>query len=769
MTHELTNADKLSGLPWSIASGAANSISAQWTFFGPPFVLLLSELGANNGRIGFLLSLFPFAGLLALVMAPAAARFGNKRTYLVFWGTRYIFAAGLLLIPWLQGRLGATGLELYVSALVLFFAICRAIGEIGYYPWSQEFIPNAVRGKYYASYYGFATLASLGAVLLASYVVGQGTGIGRYMGLIGAGVFFGMITVWLANWVPGGAPQRVEGAARTGPSQRMLDTLSNRNFRAYLVTAALVILGSTPLASFQPLLLKDRIGLEAGLVVLVQAGVLIGGFASGFFWGWLADRYGSKPVIMSVVLVNVLVPAGWLLVPAGSVLTLPAAFVVAFLAGAALNGWQVSSGRLLFGYVIPPAQRTPYTAVHYAWTGVVGGAGPLLAGVLLDSSALHGRWLGVAFDPYAVFLLLSAAISLAGFLVCRTVEGDSDVSFRRFLRLFLRGNPLLALETSLRYGRVQDEAAGVSLTERLGDAHSPLNVEELIEALRDPRHGVRTEAIVSIARAGADPRGPEALLHVLAADTIDLRALAAWALGRSGDRQAIPALREIMAASDGILRMQAARALGYLGDSDAIPALTKGLREAASPDERIACASALGSLRATAAAGDVLALLGATAASPARDELALSLARMIGDEQYYIRLWRATRREPGTALAQAVQVLRKRLRGLPPDAGELPETFSACADQFAAGNLAQAAAQLCAILGAAPAERLDATSAAVIAECQRQLATGADRLEYVLLALHVLENGVTGMAAHLAYTEATAKPDPALPRWKAPD
>jgi MFS family permease len=346
MTDEITNTDKLAGLPWSIASGSANSVSAQWTFFGTPFVLLLSELGANNGRIGFLLSLFPFAGLLALVIARAAAAFGNKRTYLTFWSIRYLFAAGLLLIPWLQSRMSPGGLAGYVAVLVLCFAICRSVAETGYYPWAQEFIPNAVRGKYYAAFYGFSTLASFAAVLIASYIVGQGTGVGRYMGLIAAGVLFGLLTVWLANFVPGGAPQRGSAASKAAAGQSMVGSLRDKHFRGYLGAAALVVLGSAPLASFQPLLLRDRIGLGDGLVVLVQAAVLIGGFVSGFLWGWLADRYGSKPVIMSVVLLNALVALGWIIVPNSSVATLPLAFAVAGLAGAAAQVLELVVVRL---------------------------------------------------------------------------------------------------------------------------------------------------------------------------------------------------------------------------------------------------------------------------------------------------------------------------------------------------------------------------------------------------------------------------------------
>ena len=83
-----TTTEKMRGLPWSLAANAANSVFAQFTFFGSVFVLFLSELSISNTQIGFLLSLFPFMGLVALFIAPTVARFGYKRTYITFWGLR---------------------------------------------------------------------------------------------------------------------------------------------------------------------------------------------------------------------------------------------------------------------------------------------------------------------------------------------------------------------------------------------------------------------------------------------------------------------------------------------------------------------------------------------------------------------------------------------------------------------------------------------------------------------------------------------------------
>ena len=81
--------------------------------------------------------------------------------------------------------------------------------------------------------------------------------------------------------------------------------------------------------------------------------------------------------------------------------------------------------------------------------------------------------------------------------------------------MFIHGNPFLAFESMIRYYRAKDERATVAMTERLGQSHSPLTVEELVEALADPRFNVRFEALISIARSNRDPRLVEALIEIL--------------------------------------------------------------------------------------------------------------------------------------------------------------------------------------------------------------------------------------------------------------
>ncbi|HRW05266.1 MAG TPA: MFS transporter, partial [Caldilineaceae bacterium] len=209
MASEPTTIEKIRGIPWSIATFAANTFFVQFTFFGSVFPLFLAELGLSKGQMGFLFSLMPFLGLIAPFIGPWTARFGYKRTFLTFFGLRKVFTILLLATPWVQMTYGTSATLIFVSVIVAFFAVCRSVAETARIPWAQEYVPRSMQGKYTATNNFFTSLAGFGAVGLASFVLNRGQGLTGFMILIAAGVFAGMIGVWCSAFIPGGAPRPI--------------------------------------------------------------------------------------------------------------------------------------------------------------------------------------------------------------------------------------------------------------------------------------------------------------------------------------------------------------------------------------------------------------------------------------------------------------------------------------------------------------------------------------------------------------------------------
>jgi MFS family permease len=426
--------EKIRALPWHMAHGALTSVFFLWTFGGSVFLLFLSDLGLPKGQIGIMLSFFPFAGLLALVFAPYATRIGRKRVFLSCYTARYFVIINLLLLPWIIARLGQTAGIAFVFGIMLVVAILRALGETAYYPWSQEFIPNSVRGFYNAIFTALSTFASAAALLIAGAVVASGTGLDRYLKLIGAGTLIGLVGIIVMKWVAGGAPDPLAGRQESH-FDNMSEALRNPNLAAYLKGMGGVMVGSVLMISFLPLYLKEQLGLPAGTVVILDTVVMVGGALSSIVWGWAADRVGSRPVLISSLAIGLLIPAGWLLLPRQADNALLWCGLFYFLYGVIANGSSIGAGRLLFNGVVPPAKSTAYTAIYYAWMGLTGGIAPLLAGgILFFTAGLHGQVGALVIDGYSILFLLSLVLLVYGLIEYRRVVPDDIYSTRAAIR-----------------------------------------------------------------------------------------------------------------------------------------------------------------------------------------------------------------------------------------------------------------------------------------------------------------------------------------------
>ncbi len=738
MTTELTNAEKLRKIHWNTSLNAINTVFAQLTFFGSAFPLFLSELNFNNTEIGFLLSLIPFAALVALFVAPAAARWGYKRTFVTFFGVRKVVTTFLLLVPWVQAQFGAQAVLIYVTVVVLAFSLFRSIAETAIWPWAQEFIPNSIRGTYTAINDIVSRLTAVAAIALSSYLLALPLGIDRYMLMFGIALVFGWGAVWAASHIPGGAPIK-EAAGERLSYRHLVGVLRDKNFALYLAGLSVLTFGVGPITSFLPLFMEREIGLSASQVVLLQIGGLVGGLSSTYLLGWASDRYGSKPVILSGLYLKIILPVAWLLMPRQSDLSLPAALAISAVNGIADIAWAIGLVRLLFVSVVPPEKKTEYMALYYAVAGLAGGLSSVLGGRVLDATAgISGQFLFFTLDPFTPLFIGGIVLTTVSVLVFNAVKADSRFSVGEFAGLFIHGNPVLALESMYRYYRARDERTTVMLTERMGQTKSPLTVDELLEALHDPRFNVRLEAVISIARMDTDPRLIDALSQHVNGTELSLSAMSAWALGRMGDESAFPSLRKGLDSEYRSIRAQCARALATLGDASIIPLLLERLPAETDKGLLVAYAAALGKLEAVEAVDTLFSILDSTENEGARMELALSIARITGHEQPFIRLLRQARHDPGTTVSQAISGLKKRLSAF--DSPELVRLANEAAGMFARDDFTAGIPVLIELVNLLPTDIGPERAAKIITECAARLRQhGAAHREYIILTLHTLD------------------------------
>lgn len=741
MSQKLTDVEKISKLPWFIGASMASSIFFVLTFASSFFILFLSELGFDKSQTGFLLSLAPFCQIIGIFVGPFIIRMGYKRGFMTFYFLRKVIMSFILIVPVIALKFGVTPAYYTFAIILILFSISRAIAETAFVSWAQEIIPNSIRGKFGAVNSIFATLAIMVTFIITGYILNQyeSYGLTRFVVLIIFGLVMGYLSVFLFKFCPGGEVENQPEQNKTNFSG-IIEGLKDKNYLVFLIAICLGSFGITCSLSFVPLFLKEQIGINAGKIIWIDLGGMLGSILICYVWGWACDRYGSKPVLITSVSLLCCLPLLWFFVMNLVSANAYFAFGISFISGVASIGWGVAVGQYLYNTAVPENKKGAYLPLYYSLTGIVAGLGPLFGGFMLDLLKNYNFSLGfITLNSYLIVFGIGIAAMLAAVQVITKLKSDSSISTTEFVGIFLQGNPISAFHNILRFHWAGDEKERVGTIERLSSSKTILNIDELIEALDDPSFNVRHEAINSISKMKPNARLVDALLGVIGTDQPDLALTAVWALGKLGDRNAIIPLREMLLGEYELLQARSARALGFLGDKESIDFMLGKLRNEESKGLRVAYASALGAMQAKEAVGDILALLEELEDEITRQETALAIARILGGENRHIRLHRRLKKNISTTAAQTVLALKKVI-GFPSKTDYNGNRIAnSCAEAMAEGRIADGINLFCELMLGFPYENQPETVQTVIKNCIVNLQKyGQQRPEYLLLVLHTI-------------------------------
>ncbi|MCS7062361.1 MAG: MFS transporter [Anaerolineae bacterium] len=420
----LSDRQKIRKLPFYIAAMTMNSVFTTLTVFGSVFPLFLADLGLDKAQIGLALALIPYATLISPLMAPFVSKWGFRRTFLIVWTTRKFIITAMLFAPVILANAGLSAAFSWVIVCIIGFALCRATGETGLLPWTQELVPNDIRGKFMALENLVVTIGQIIVVALAGFLIDHLVGSARYVIPMGIGVVGGLVGVSLFSFLPGGKPVRQSIDLRAHLTELRM-AFADRNFMSFMGMLTLVTLGSGLSSSFIPLFANEEIGLSPGSVVLLSIGASIGTLVTSVPVGWALDRIGNKPLMWIGLGMLCALPICWLAVPRQEPTSVIFAMVVSGVSGVASITWSMSWSRFLFNAAVPPRYSAVYLSVYYAWSSFVGGSGPLLAGGILTALAT------TTFNPYAALFMISLAPMVGGGMMLTHLRDHDSVSLRQ--------------------------------------------------------------------------------------------------------------------------------------------------------------------------------------------------------------------------------------------------------------------------------------------------------------------------------------------------
>lgn len=352
-----------------------NVISWQ-SIVGTVLILHARALGIDSASVGVLNSLAFFASVLGIATKPLAERIGSKRLLMTGWTMRNILVAPLALSPWVYLRWGTSGAMILLSATVGLFCITRAFAGIAWSSWIHEIVPSESLARFYSIETIMTRLLGVTFGVICFFFLGSQPQLWRFSVIAACGVIAGLMSIRSIARVPGGQPPAMTSG--TAWHHGFEIALRDRIFARFLGCMMLCTFVMAGEALLLTLLLRDRVGLGAGTILLFMSmGSLVTVFTT-LRWRRIADTHSSPTSIAAATLLMsfcllAMIPLCFGFEARGY------AIALCLLVAVAETGTYVSSTRA-YMLRMNPNYRHAYNALWAAALAVAGGISSLLVG-----------------------------------------------------------------------------------------------------------------------------------------------------------------------------------------------------------------------------------------------------------------------------------------------------------------------------------------------------------------------------------------------------
>ena len=406
-------------------------------------------LGCTPFWLGALGGIPALAGLVQLFSSFLAQRYGNRKPLVMWFAlvSRLLWVP-MLLIPFALPRPLWVGTFL---TLTLISSLLANVAQPLWTAWITDLVPEDNRGRYFGRRNMYAGWVGLLVPIVGGYFLDAATKQHEMSQMVAFAIIFASATVFgfgsfaAASQSPD-VPQRKPGAdgeVRESALAYYRAPFADRNFQRLIAYVALMVVAQSIAGQFFTVYQLQYLGLNYTAFQLLSAVASLGSLASMPLWGYLADKYGNKPILMICCASSVWCrrcsgswPRRMASLGCGGMtgqhhlrvsLTKLDVMVLNVFAGVGWAGVGLTQFNLMIG-IAPSEKRTVYVSAIAAVAGLAGGLAPVAGGALMEAMAgFHGTSEGLIRNNYHVLFLLSAVLrGAAMFLVGPIGEAGSQ-------------------------------------------------------------------------------------------------------------------------------------------------------------------------------------------------------------------------------------------------------------------------------------------------------------------------------------------------------
>lgn len=587
-SQSLTDAQRKKGQNAALLSNLFASLNL-YIVQGALMILYANDvLGLYPKRISKILAIVPLIALLRMPFLQDIQNFGKIKALITADVVRFGVLLALILIP-----AQSLSFYLYLVLLMLFVGSNQLGGGSVWQPLLKDITTDADRGRFFSRMRFYFTLLATAVNGIIPFFVGYTITERQYKSIL---LIPACSLIYRFFWLRR-IPELALKPSASSTSQSSFKELWHVARTSTLLKRPLLISILLKFSLF-PLFvvyLRQMLFIPSNIATLYIFAAMLGSAISLLFWGKIADTIGFKSMLIGLLLIGLLLPPLLLFVQPcpettairqytpSMILSLFFLFAYGLCNSGVLAGFGIAGITIQHFYV---NRQTAMLAMNIfsACDLVANSVIIYLTGVLLEDFALPAG--SVVFADGLLHLDLVKACLIIGVGLVNLLAIVLTLKLPNVNRLFKLGDFFGSLTPGSFYSMLshrlvyhENEETRANLARGLGQRINPMSVQPLVEMLNDPSYDVKVEAIRSLGLTRSELAGEHLLAVLQSPELAVLADHAAWGLGELRYQPAVePLLGLLTEETPNRIRAMIFRALGKIGDRRAIPSLVTTLQ-----------------------------------------------------------------------------------------------------------------------------------------------------------------------------------------------
>ncbi len=407
---------------------------------GGVFSLFVLHLGGGKFEIGLVFCIQFIAQAIRVLAARHADARDSKKMF-TRWSTAATLSfAAVFFVAMMRPAENARTAVWFVCGVFFVSRTAMNVGSAAWMPLLGVLVPAALRGRFFGAMRRAFMLVSLGLVLLAGLYLGDDPSMQRFFVIFAVLIALSLIRPILILRLP-------DPVAKPRTPEPLLRSLArpfrDAEFRRFLLLWAYIAWAANLGRPFLVAFLKQDLNFPSSVTVYTSSPLLLGIGLSVLPWGRLADRHGTRLVILLGVGGLSMGLVIFALCPHYASMPLLAGFIAAaalLVVGIALGGLGIGQSVRIM-HMSPARYRASYVSTLFIAQGLIGAVTSGVAGFALDRLSAVVSIRGADIMLLRIYLPCTALLLLFAIPLLKITTPVKERDLGETVTLFIESLP----------------------------------------------------------------------------------------------------------------------------------------------------------------------------------------------------------------------------------------------------------------------------------------------------------------------------------------